>query len=550
MNDAEEIKNRLDIVELVGSYMPLKKAGSNHKGLCPFHSEKTPSFMVNAERQIFKCFGCSESGDAITFIEKMEHLTFPEALQVLADRAGYKLTKYELRSTNYGKEQEDIKSKLYQINSFVAQVYHKILTEHPVGKNALEYLNKRGVSDKTIAAFRLGYSPIKPVVKDLLIKKGSNEKDIYTAGSPDKFKDRIIFPIMDVLGNVLGFTGRALSPDIQPKYYNTPETPIFTKGRILYGLAQAKAEIKQKNYAVLVEGQMDVVMCHQSGVVNTIASSGTALTSDHLKIIKRYTDNLIVSFDMDEAGQKATLMVFELSQRAEMNLKVALLPTPYKDAGEAIAKDADIFKKALKDAPYAMEWIIEKVKSEKLKVKSAEELSPIDKKEIVKEVAPYLARFRDDIEQLEWIGRIASKIDTKAESILAVVEKYLSKEGDKIVEEESQTLPTKKHLSEEEMLFGLLTLNQPLQKKHQTLYRELELKYNKGIEDIKEAVLEYQKTLTFEDIEQEEDRLIGRRKESQTEQVKKEFAKEIAQAETQGDREKVKQLLKELQKKI
>ena len=480
----------------------------------------------------------------------MEHLTFPEALQVLGDRVGYKIPVNSQGAKGKSNEEIDKKSKLYQINSFVSQVYHKLLTAHPVGKPALDYLKNRGVSDKTITDFRLGYAPQKLVAKELLLKKGASEKDIYAAGSPDKFRDRIVFPIMDVLGNVLGFTGRALSPDVQPKYYNTPETPIFTKGRILYGLNQARAEIKKKNYVVLVEGQMDVVLSHQVGVANAVASSGTALTADHLKIIKRYTDNIVASFDMDEAGQKATLTIFELSQIAEVNLRVALLPAPYKDAGEAIAKDVDVFKTAIKNAPYAMEWVIDKVKRRKEKIKNKEGLNPIDKKEIVKEVVPYLARVHDDVERLEWVGKLASKIDAKAESIKAEVEKYLAKGSHQSAQEVAPTITPPPHLSEEETLFGLLTLNPPLQKNLQPLYRELKVKYNQNIENIKEAVGEFQKTLEIEDIAQETDRIVRRINVSDTERVKKEFAKEIAAAESSGDRSKVKQLLKELQEKI
>ena len=223
MDEVEEIKRRIDIVDLISSYLTLQKAGSNYKALCPFHQEKTPSMMISPEKQIFKCFGCSEGGDIFSFVMKMENLEFPEALKMLADRAGVKLERRKFTA----EDKPDRKSRLFQINNLIARAFHQILMTHPAGQPAREYLQKRGLANQTIKEFMIGYAPSSRAMHQWLKKKNFTDEEIQNAGSPDRFFRRIIFPIRDVMGNVLGFTGRVLDSKQEPKYLNTPETNIF-----------------------------------------------------------------------------------------------------------------------------------------------------------------------------------------------------------------------------------------------------------------------------------------------------------------------------------
>ena len=551
MNDVEEIKQRVDIVDLVGSYLPLKKAGSTHKGLCPFHSEKTPSFMVNPERQSFKCFGCNEGGDIFEFVMKIENLTFPEALHLLADKAGVTLAR---QKGNYAPEkyaqQKDEKSTLYRINAFATQIFHTILLKQADAKTARDYLKQRGLSDATIAIFRIGYAPKNPLLAPLLAKHGMTPRDLDNAGQPDRFKDRIMFPIMDVLGNVAGFTGRSLGPLVQPKYYNTPETTIFHKGSLIYGLSQAKNAIKEHDCAVLVEGQMDVVLAHQSGVTNTVASSGTALTPAHLKTIGRYTKNCIFAFDMDSAGEKATRSAIHLALDAEMNASIATLPKPYKDAGEAIAVDPAIFITAIESAIPAMQWIIT---SETSRVTGSAHgdstYTPVQKKTIVQGVLPYLAKVTDSIERDEWVKILAGQVQTQESSIVLALTKFTNKQPShpRLTEPIAQK---HHHLTPDELLLGFLHRDDALKAKHSALYNRLQQEYTGNISDLTTAVDAYLSTVGQDNLQAEIDDLIARKHSEGHEAIKLSFAQRIAQAEREGNRELVKKLLAELHTQI
>lgn len=323
MDEVEEIKRRIDIVDLISSYLTVKKAGSNYKAICPFHQEKTPSFMVSAEKQIFKCFGCGEGGDIFTFIEKMENLEFPEALKMLADRAGVQLK----RKKFVPEEGKDRKTRLYKINDLAARVFNKILTTHPSGRVALEYLKKRGINEQTINEFTIGYASSSRSMREFLLKKGFRPTELSEAGSPDRFFKRIIFPIRNRMGNTIAFTGRVIDPKLEPKYLNTPDTIIFHKGEVLYNLDQARGAIKQKNAVIVVEGQMDVISSHQAGVKNIVASSGTALTADHLQILYRYTPNIIFAFDSDSAGLLTAKKAYQMAISEGFNVRMIKLNT-------------------------------------------------------------------------------------------------------------------------------------------------------------------------------------------------------------------------------
>jgi DNA primase len=289
MADVEEIKKRLDIVAVISDYLTLKKSGISFKAVCPFHSEKTPSFTVSPERQSWHCFGCGEGGDVISFVQKIDGLTFTEALERLAPRAG---VEYQPSSPADNRIKSE-KSKIMEVLELCARLFHEILQNHPTAIDARNYLEKRGIDAESIKKFRIGYAPNAwETVSSALTKKNLDLKWGFAAGMIakrthgnsyyDRFRGRIVFPIDNQSGQIIGFTGRILN-DIkdQPKYLNTPETPVFKKSEVLYGISLAKNAIRDKGFAVLMEGQMDVIAAHQFGFNNTVATSGTALTAEH-----------------------------------------------------------------------------------------------------------------------------------------------------------------------------------------------------------------------------------------------------------------------------
>ncbi|TSC92384.1 MAG: DNA primase [Candidatus Berkelbacteria bacterium Licking1014_85] len=548
-DEVEEIKLKTDIVELIGQYLPLKKTGANWKGLCPFHSEKTPSFMVNAERQIFRCFGCGESGDIYEFIMKMENLNFREALEMLAQRSGVALrshSKYETRNStcppsgrrefetnpNFPNDQNNqfsnTKSQIYKINLASAKIFHKILYSK-TGESALKYLKSRGLTDETIKTFQIGFAPQKPILSNYFVSKNISQDLLYKTGNPQKFFNRIMFPICDVLGNVLGFTGRALDNETQPKYYNTPETEVFKKSRILYGLMQAKNAIRETKIIILAEGQMDVVSAHQSGVKNIIASSGTAFTDDHLRIILRYTDNIVLAFDADEAGKKAALTVIQMALEKEMNIKVVVLPENVKDIGEVAVANPTLLKNIIQDAVYWLDWIINsKIDNGKSKIDIA------DKKLFLKQIALYLKWVKNPIEKSHWINYLSQKFGVSQESINALID--------------SNSKQTK--LASLEIVYGMLEIFPALKSQHSLLYNRLNDSYNSQRDMIVMEVKNNYADLNEEIAQKEIEDILKRRKIDDLEKIKSDFARRISEAEQNNDREKVKELMLELHKKI
>jgi DNA primase len=341
MTIIDEIKNRLDIVEVLSGYLKLTKSGANYRTLCPFHKEKTPSFMISPERQIWHCFGCGEGGDIFKFIMKYENLDFPEALRLLAKQAGVELKKEDPRIQNE-------MLKMYSICEKAAEYFENDLKENDA---VLEYLGKRGLKPETIDFWRLGFeSGASDSLSRYLVKNGFKTEDIAKTGliiksnlQPnsyfDRFRNRIIFPIFDNQERIVGFTGRIFNEEHhpnEPKYLNSPESPIFSKGRLLYGFSQNKKEIREKNQAILVEGQMDFLMAWQDGIKNVAATSGTALTEEQLKILKRPTKNLLIAYDMDEAGRLATERAIDLAKSFDFNVSVLTLPEGIKDAADFV----------------------------------------------------------------------------------------------------------------------------------------------------------------------------------------------------------------------
>jgi len=404
-----EIKSRIDIVDLISEYIKLKPAGKNFKALCPFHKEKTPSFFVSPERQIFHCFGCGAGGDIFSFIMKIENIDFPEALRILAKKAGV-----EVKKTDYHLKSQ--KTKILDILNLATKFYHKILLDSPGAKIAREYLKKRGVTKESIKNFQLGFIPNKwDTLLKFLVKRGYKEKDIETAGLIiqkengkyfDRFRNRIMFPIADVYGQVVGFTARILPNEKKEiaKYINTPETIVYNKSKILYALDKAKKEIRKQDFVILVEGNMDAITCHQFGFKNVVASSGTALTIQQIKLLKRFTNNLYLCFDMDIAGQTAAQRGIDLALQEEMNIKVMQLPKG-KDPDECIRKSLKSWFSAIKKAKPIMGYYFD-IALKKYNPKKLE-----GKKRISNFILPIISKITDPIEKDFWIRFLAEKID-------------------------------------------------------------------------------------------------------------------------------------------
>lgn len=363
----EEVRTRNDIVDVISGYVKLQKKGSNYFGLCPFHNEKSPSFSVSPQKQMYYCFGCGAGGNVITFVMEYENYTFPEALKVLADRAGVKLPEVE-----YSKEERakaDKRSTLLEINKLAANYFYYQLHQ-PQGKIGYDYFKRRALSDETIRRFGLGFS--NKVSNDLyqyLRSKGYGdeilrETGLFTMderGVYDKFWNRVMFPILDVNSRVVGFGGRVMG-DGEPKYLNSPETMIFDKSRNLYGLNYARTS--RERYILACEGYMDVIAMHQAGFTNAVASLGTAFTTQHAALLKRYTDMVVLTYDSDGAGTKAALRAIPILKEVGISTKVLSLK-PYKDPDEFIKNlGSDAFRERIKQAKNSFLFEIDVMKRE------------------------------------------------------------------------------------------------------------------------------------------------------------------------------------------
>ncbi|MGA2666642.1 MAG: DNA primase [Patescibacteria group bacterium] len=570
MDEVEEIKRRIDIVEFISHYVTLKKAGVNYKAICPFHQEKTASLMVSPEKQIFHCFGCNFGGDVFTFVMKMENLEFREALEMLAEQAGVKLSRRNLKADQI---QTDRKTRLYKINDLAARVFHKILISHPAGKSALKYLKDRKLTDQTIKDFQIGYAPSSRALKKFLLDKGFSEKEITEAGRPDRFFRRIIFPIRDTMGHVIAFTGRVTAADQQPKYLNTADTIIFHKGRLLYNLDQAKAAIKQEKVAVVVEGQMDVIASFQAGIQNVVATSGTALTDEHLQILYRYTPNITFAFDGDTAGLATAKKAYEMAIQEGFNVKMVDLGG-FKDPGEMIANSPERWRKAVKTALPVVEWYF----GLSFKNRKGEILTAQEKKEIAKELLPIIKIIPDSVEQAHYINLLAHKLGVKEEIIFAALSKA---QGNK-------TNPQKKESTKKENLAPMtlllaIVLREPgklaqikgkirpedfADSREKEIYNLLFSEYNKDNQitlkilldraerslknEISQIVLKADELYKAESEKEQEDfeELITHLKEHRRESLKSHYAEEIKKAENAHDVTKLKVLMKEFQDAI
>lgn len=428
-DQVEEIKQKVDIVELISEYVPLKRSGRNFKALCPFHSEKTPSFMVSPELSIFKCFGCGTSGDVYTFLQEMEGMEFAEALETLAKRTGVKLRR--LRPSGDDKE----KKKLYEINHLAAEFYHYLLTQHRVGQMAKRYLMERGINQDSITRFKLGFAPETwdGLQKFLVGKKGYQLADLEKAGLVipgkkqkgsyyDRFRGRIMFPIWDHRDNPVGFSGRILpgSAEVKEeegaKYVNTPETAIYHKSSILYGLNLAKKEIKKADQAVVVEGQMDVISSTQAGLANTAALTGSALTEEHARLLKRFSPNLVLALDRDIAGDSAARRGVEIADQAGLTVRVVRLAGG-RDPDEVAQKSPDMWRQLVEKALPVYDYFLESA-FDRHDAKTAE-----GKRAIGQELTAAFAKISDEIVKSHYVRRLAEKLGVSEEAILSQMAK-------------------------------------------------------------------------------------------------------------------------------
>ncbi len=453
-NQIEEIKQKLDIVALINEYVPLKKAGRNYKALCPFHSEKTPSFMVSPDRQIFKCFGCGEGGDIFAFVKGADGVEFGDAIKKLADRAGVRLRQY--RSTGVEKKRQT----LFSINQAGADLYNYLLTKHKVGKAALDYLHLRKIDDSSIKKFQLGFAPEKDVATKILLKKGFSPEDLNMAGVSsgrdvgkifDRFKGRIMFPIKDSQGRIVAFSGRALGSR-EPKYLNSPETLVFSKSNTLYGIDLAKVDMRKQKTAILVEGNLDVISSHQVGVSNVVSPLGTSLTEKQVGILGRFVENLLISFDTDIAGDAAAKRGVELAENDGLSVKVIELEEG-KDPDVVIRKNPTEWKKKINQAVSAYDFVLNSA----LKKWNPEEAA--GKKKISREVLPFMARLTDEITKDHYVQKIAAALKVSEEAVRAELKKYLptSQKVEEVTEEPpSPTQRNKIYLLERYLLAIIL----------------------------------------------------------------------------------------------
>ncbi|MFH1602225.1 MAG: DNA primase [Candidatus Shapirobacteria bacterium] len=439
MDQIEELKQKTDIVELISSFMPLKKAGRNFKGLCPFHSEKTPSFMVSPQLQIFKCFGCDAAGDAIEFLRKYERMDFWEAAEFLANRAGVKLKK-----TLSAGPDELLRKKLYDLHRQAGDFYHFLLVRHSQGKTALAYLNNRGIKSKAITAFKIGFSSLDPLATaKFLLKKKFTKEEIITSGlglpssyQPgelfDRFRGRLVFPLHDHRGNPIAFSGRLIpgllkNEEKLGKYINSPETPVYHKSRNLFGLWLTKENIKKKNQALVVEGELDLISPWQAGVKNVVALKGTAFTQDQVRLIKRFSDQLILALDEDAAGDRAALRSFQLAQGEGLEVRALDLRGKFKDPDEAVQKNLEFFKKALKKTlpvwDYVIKTMIKKHQTGKKK------LSIEAKKKILKESLVFLTQIENEVEKDYYLRKLARLLKVSQLAVLQEAQKLSSKQA-------------------------------------------------------------------------------------------------------------------------
>lgn len=553
----EKIKEKLSIVDVIGSYIELEKAGGNFKAKCPFHNEKTPSFFISPARNTYYCFGCGAKGDIFSFVQEFEGLDFVGALRVLAKRAGVEL---ERENPSLRTERE----RLYLTLEHATLFFQRQLGAHTQAK---DYLKKRGLVADTVRTWRLGYAPVEwKALYTYLKTKGVRAEDMERVGLIkksektqgdyyDRFRGRIMFPIFDASGRVVAFSGRQFESDgTQAKYINSPETVLFEKSKILYGYDKAKLEIRRQDFALLVEGQMDLLMSHQSGIGNAVASSGTALTTEQLEILKRLSKKLVIAYDGDEAGLKAAARGWQLALAAGMEIKIATLPDG-KDPADVCLENPEIFKDAIKHARHIIDVELERI-IKKYSDPREQGLA------VQNELLPYVAGLDSSIEKSHFISEIAHKARIK-ENILW--EEVRKREKDSLYkrEEAPQQQPhteRSRRASILRMLFAIMFWQERQDKKTidpldmreklcNTIGKEAVAAHEKKLQGIEDELV-FEAEVSYEGSPQLPlliNELLTNLKEEHLRDLFAEKMSELQQAEREKNTDKVLRLLKECQ---
>lgn len=460
----EEIKKKIDIIELINEFVPLKKAGRNFVGLCPFHSEKTPSFAVSPERQRWHCFGaCNDGGDIFSFLMKIENIEFGEALRILANRAGVKLISY--RPTDAERQ----KQLFFEVNHLAAEYYHYLLLNHPVGKKALDYVLGRGVSKESLETFQIGYAPDmwdglqkfmvgkKKYRPDILEKVGliiGKDRGGGRIGYIDRFRNRVVFPLRNHRGDVCGFSGRIIGPSTgqfaSPKYINSPETPIYHKSELLYGLYEVKEEIKKADSVILTEGELDMISSYQAGIKNTVAIKGSALTADQVKLLSRFTRNIVFALDSDSAGDKADRRGVEIADAGGMAVKIIEI-TGGKDPDEVAQKSPAGWQKMVLGAVPAYDYFINSAFAR------FDSRAVDGKRKIGQELTPIFAKINDSIIQSHYIKVLAERLGVEYQAVFDQAQKEAKQSPGASIASAFSQAGTEKHRREilEEHLVGI-----------------------------------------------------------------------------------------------
>lgn len=425
MSQIQEVKQATDIVQLISERVSLQRSGANWRGLCPFHSEKSPSFFVSEQLQRYRCFGCGKSGDAFTFLEEYEGMTFAEALQYLADRAGITLTKQTFT------DEDEQRKRLLEILNLSREYYHFLLTEHDVGKKGMAYLKDRGLSQESIKVFQLGYalSQWDGLLKYLHGKKKYSLADIQAAGliikgqggrSYDRFRDRIMFPLTDHRGRVVGFSGRVLDPAVkEAKYINTPETMLYHKSQLLFGYSQLYQEIRKENEVVVVEGEFDVISSAQAHVNNVVAVKGSALTEEHMRLLSRTVERVLLCFDTDSAGIEATRRAIVVAKPFGLELRVL-------DFGDHAQKDPDelarthpqLWRQIAKSSVSVYEFLM------RAALKEYDPATPEGKRKIVNQLAPVFSQISHAVEREYYVRKLAEALEVKENALQLDLQKF------------------------------------------------------------------------------------------------------------------------------
>ncbi|MFA5321242.1 MAG: DNA primase [Smithella sp.] len=491
----EEIRNRVDIVDLVSEYLTLKKTGRNFTGLCPFHQEKTPSFTVNRDKQIFYCFGCGEGGNAITFLMKIADKTFPEAIKDLAAKTGVVLP--PISSGKEGRQKDLLKEGIISLNLKAAQLFSRNLSSG-AGKVAREYLQNRSISEETIKQFRLGYVPdtwrslTDYIESSGLSLKLAEQAGLVIAGKEgsfyDRFRGRLIFPIENIFGEIVAFGARILEKG-EPKYLNSPESPVYIKGKNLYGLIKAREEIRKKGFALIVEGYFDLISLWNAGIGNVVATLGTALTREQLELLRRYTVEVVALFDPDEAGKKALDRSLELFLSMRMRARALILPEGC-DPDDYVKKyGKDKLDELVAHAPAISDYYIDNVLGGG---KTFEE-----KRDVVKTAMEFINKIDDEIEKNLFIRRIAEKLGISQE----LFKKEIHKKGIQIKPKtagEKQNI--KVHIDPVEVHLIQLLLEYPQKEAQVESEKALDYFLHMELKNLGEKIVEAYKLLGFVDI--------------------------------------------------